>query len=78
MLRFSPEAGRRVAEEHWHASQQVEEQPGGSVLFRLRIPVTPDFVNWLLYYGSRVEVLSPPELRQELAEEHRLAVEVNS
>ncbi|MEW6573829.1 MAG: WYL domain-containing transcriptional regulator [Bacillota bacterium] len=77
VLRFAPEAGRRVAEEQWHASQQVEEQPDNSVLFRLRIPITPDFVNWLLYYGSRVEVLAPPELRAELAEEHRRAAEMN-
>ncbi|MBL7066001.1 MAG: WYL domain-containing protein, partial [Anaerolineae bacterium] len=39
--------------------QQVEEQLDGSVLFRLHIAVPPEFVNWLLYYGSRVEVLSP-------------------
>lgn len=75
VLRFAPEAGRRVAEEHWHASQQVEEQPDGSILFRLRVPVTPDFVNWLLYYGSRVKVLEPAGLRVQVAEEHRCAAE---
>ncbi len=48
-----------MAEEYWHPSQQVEEQLDGSVLFRLHIAVPPEFVNWLLYYGSRVEVLSP-------------------
>ncbi|RPF46640.1 putative DNA-binding transcriptional regulator YafY [Thermodesulfitimonas autotrophica] len=77
VLRFTPEAGRRVAEESWHPSQQVAEQPDGSVLFRLHIAITPDFINWLLYYGSRVEVLAPPELREELAAEHRRAAEVN-
>ncbi len=29
---------------------------------------------WLLYYGSRVEVLEPPELRERVAEEHGRAV----
>lgn len=78
VLRFTPEAGRRVAEELWHSSQQVEKQLGGSILFRVHVAVTPEFMNWLLYYGSRVEVLEPPSLRQQLAEEHRRAAEVNS
>ncbi|ACX52867.1 Helix-turn-helix type 11 domain protein [Ammonifex degensii KC4] len=77
VLRFTPEAGRRVAEEDWHPSQQVEELGDGSVLFKLRVAVTPEFVSWLLYYGSQVEVLAPPELRGRLAEEHLKAAEVN-
>jgi len=76
MLRFEPKAGRWVTEEYWHSSQQAEEQPDGHVLFRLHMAVTPEFVNWLLYYGSRVEVLEPPGLREQVAEEHRRAAAV--
>lgn len=76
VLRFDPEAGRWVAEEYWHSSQRVEEQADGGVLFRLHIAVTPEFVNWLLYYGSRVEVLEPAWLRERVAEEHRRAAEI--
>jgi len=76
VLRFGPEAGRWVAEEYWHPSQRVEEQPDGSVLFKLHIAVTPEFVNWLLYYGRRVEVLEPPALRERVVKEHRRAVEM--
>jgi len=76
VLRFGSEAGRWVAEEYWHPSQKAEPQPDGSVLFRLHVAVTPEFVNWLLYYGSRVEVLEPPELREWVVAEHRRAVEV--
>jgi predicted DNA-binding transcriptional regulator YafY len=75
-LRFEPEAGHWVAEEYWHPSQQVEEQPDGCVLFRLHVAVTPEFVHWLLYYGSRVEVLEPANLRERVEEEHRRAVEM--
>jgi predicted DNA-binding transcriptional regulator YafY len=76
ILRFGPQAGRWVAEEYWHSSQQVEEQADGSVLFRLHVAVTPEFVNWLLYYGERVEVLEPVGLREWVAEEHRKALAV--
>ena len=69
VLRFEPEAGRWVAEEFWHPTQRVEEQPDGTVLFRLHVAITPELVNWLLSYGSRVEVLEPPELRERVVEE---------
>lgn len=76
-LRFMPEAGQRVAEEYWHASQRAETQPDGSVLFRLHVAVTPEFVSWVLYYGSQVEVLEPESLRKQVAEDHRRAAERN-
>jgi predicted DNA-binding transcriptional regulator YafY len=72
-LRFKPEAGRWVSEEQWHKSQKVETTADGSVLFRLHIPITPEFVNWVLYYGSRVEVIEPEGLRQTVAGEHQKA-----
>jgi predicted DNA-binding transcriptional regulator YafY len=75
-LRFKPEAGRWVSEEQWHKSQKVETTADGSVLFRLHIPITPEFVNWVLYYGSRVEVIEPEGLRQKVAGEHQKAVAV--
>ena len=77
VLRFGPEAGQWVAEEYWHPSQQVAEQPDGNGHFRLRIAaITPEFVNWILYYGRRVVVLEPAELRVRVAEEHRVAAGV--
>lgn len=77
ILRFTADAGRRVAEEHWHSSQEVELQADGSVLFRLHIAVTSEFVSWVLYHGSQVEVLGPDTLRARVAEEHRRAAELN-
>lgn len=76
-LCFEPDAGKRVSEEHWHASQKAEVQADGQVLFRLHIAVTPEFVNWVLYYGSHVEVRQPESLRIQVAEEHRRAAEKN-
>lgn len=77
VLRFEPEAGQWVSEEYWHPSQKAEPQPDGYVIFRLHIAaITPEFVNWVLYYGSRVEVLEPAGLRERVAEEHRRAMGV--
>jgi len=71
VLQFSPEAGRWAREQRWHPSQEVQEQPDGSILFKLKVAITPEFVNWIMYYGSRVKVLLPESLRKRVEEEAR-------
>ena len=73
VLLFEPEAGRWVAEELWHRSQQVETLADGSVRVRFHVGVTPEMVNWLLYYGARVRIMQPRWLREQVMEEHRRA-----
>jgi len=63
VLRFSPRAGRWVREERWHATQEVIEQPDGTVRFMVRTPLTPEFRRWVFHYGSEVEVLAPASLQ---------------
>jgi predicted DNA-binding transcriptional regulator YafY len=77
-LRFERDAGRRVAEEYWHASQRFEDLPDGRVLLRLRVGITPEFVHWILYYGAEVEVLEPEGLREEVIREIKKHREVYS
>lgn len=61
-LRFFPPSARWVAEESWHASQQIEWQPDGTLLFTVRIQVTPEFQRWVFRYGREVEILAPASL----------------
>jgi len=72
-LLFEPEAGRWVSEECWHPSQQNETLPDGRVRVAFQVGVTPEMVSWLLYYGSRVEVVEPAWLRARVKEEHAKA-----
>lgn len=76
VLRFGPEAGHWVAEEEWGVDFEIEEDAERNVVIRLQVAVTPEFVNWLMYYGDQVEVVAPAELRNEVAEAHRRAAEV--
>lgn len=75
-LLFEPEAGRWVAEEQWHRSQQVETLPDGRVRVKFHVGVTPEFMSWVMYYGSRVQVVRPEGLRAQVAEELRKATGV--
>jgi predicted DNA-binding transcriptional regulator YafY len=70
VLRFNAEAGRWAAEEHWHKTQETEIAPDGDVIFRLHLPITSEFINWVLYYGPHVEVVEPERLRELVAEAH--------
>ncbi|MEI7989662.1 MAG: WYL domain-containing transcriptional regulator [Chloroflexota bacterium] len=74
-LLFDATAGQWVSEENWHRSQEIEFLPDGQVRVRFFVGVTPEMVNWLLYYGERVLVEKPDWLRKEVREKHQRAVD---
>jgi len=74
-LLFENQAGRWVVEEYWHKSQQNEILPDGRVRVRFFVGVTPEMVNWLLYYGEQVFIEEPAWLQEKVREHHRRAAE---
>jgi len=73
VVRFSPAVAKRAAETRWHPSQEIEEQPDGSLLWRGRVAGLREIRIWILGWGAEAEVLEPPELRAVVAEQLRLA-----
>ena len=65
---FTPEVADRVGETVWHPSQELQPLPGGGVRMRVRLPHLMEFVPWVRTWGADALVVSPPELRKELAE----------
>ncbi len=74
-IRFSPQVAQYVRESNWHPSQKLQAQPDGSLLLHLRLSDTIEVKSWLLSFGAQAEVLSPPELREEVMEEVRMLAE---
>ncbi|MBO9351739.1 MAG: WYL domain-containing transcriptional regulator [Thermomicrobium sp.] len=70
-LEFSQTAAPWIAEEEWHPSQEIDPLPDGRIRFRVRIPVTPDFVRWVLNYGVDVTVIRPESLREQVLAQAR-------
>jgi predicted DNA-binding transcriptional regulator YafY len=70
-LRFTPAVARRVKESHWHRSQEVEDEPDGGCIVRLRVGGIREIRSWILGWGADVEVLSPDSLRLEVADQSR-------
>lgn len=65
-LRFNKGAASWVAEERWHP-RQISEWREDAYYLTLPYAETPELVMEILRYGADVEVLSPPELKDEVA-----------
>jgi len=63
VLRFHPRVVRRVLETRWHRSEEVEEQPDGSLIWRARVAEPQEMLPWIRGWGADVEVVGPKKLR---------------
>ncbi len=70
VLLFTPQAGRWVAEERWHKSQQVDTLPDGRIRVEFYVSATPEMVRWLMHYGADVRVEKPKWLRECVRKAH--------
>lgn len=73
VLRFAPSVAARVGEATWHPSQSVRELGDGSLEWRARVAGTIEIRLWILSWGDEVEVVSPSELRDDVAATHARA-----
>ena len=73
-VRFAPSAARYVLEKKMHASQQNEKLPDGTLIAQFELSSLLEIKSWILSFGAQAEVLGPPELRADIAQEaQRLA-----
>ena len=75
VLQFSPQAAALVGERIWHPSQIVDELADGGVLLTVRVSDPREMRPWIRSWGGDVEVLEPPDLRAEMAEQARRMLE---
>jgi len=76
VLKFHPRVAHRVRETRWHRSEQVEEQPDGSLLWRARVAEVQEMLPWIRGWGADCEVLEPQELREMLMGEAKAMAEL--
>jgi predicted DNA-binding transcriptional regulator YafY len=70
-IRFSAEAARWAADEHWHPRQETEFADDGTMILYVPFGSSRELVMDILRYGSDAEVVAPDFLRQRLADEVR-------
>ncbi len=64
---FDPEFAQTIADTMWHKTQELEELPDGSVIFRCRVSGLDEIVWWILSMGPHCEVKEPAELAERVA-----------
>ncbi len=72
-VEFNGAAAKRVAETTWHPTQRLSPLGGGRVRLEVRLSSLFEFVPWVLRWGDEAEVISPPELRAQVATTLRTA-----
>jgi predicted DNA-binding transcriptional regulator YafY len=68
-IRFAAEVAGYISEKTWHQTQKIKPQKDGSLIFEARVAGTDEIKFWLMTWGSKAEVLSPPSLREEIKSE---------
>ena len=65
-VRFAPGRATQVRERTWHASQQLENRPGGGVELSMEVGGSSELTDWILSFGAEAEVLEPQALRDRV------------
>lgn len=65
-LRFDPAVADWISEQIWHSGQEVSINGDGSVCLKFPVADFREVRREILKYGANVEVLSPPELREDI------------
>lgn len=66
---FSPHQARWIREKQWHPTQELTEQPDGSVILSMTTSGITQVKSWILSFGSEAKVLTPPALVKEIETE---------
>jgi proteasome accessory factor B len=69
VIRFSPAVAKRAAETLWHPSQETEDQPDGSLLWKATVAGTREIRIWIMGWGAAAEILEPRAQRDDVAAE---------
>ncbi len=70
-IRFEGYAARVVAERLWHSSQEIVSlaEDGSAIEFQARLSGLEEITRWVLSWGSKAQVLGPPELKKRVRDE---------
>jgi predicted DNA-binding transcriptional regulator YafY len=76
VLEFTKEYARWIKRRKWHPTQEIEERPDGSIMFRVTVQGTRELKWWIYHWIPFCKVIAPLELRKEMKEEMRMMLEV--
>lgn len=75
VLLFDPYQARYMKERTLHPSQQIQEQPDGSLLMRFKTSALAEVQRQIMSYGRHVKILEPASLADAIADELRATLQ---
>ena len=66
VIRFQPDAAKKIRERFWHDSQEMTELPKGRLELRLHLNSLDEIQRWILGWADDAEVIAPQELRNRI------------
>jgi predicted DNA-binding transcriptional regulator YafY len=76
VVRFAEVVADYLREKRWHPSQTLRELPDGQVELQFRLSSLTEVQRWILSWGGRARVVSPPELVESIRREVDQLLEV--
>jgi predicted DNA-binding transcriptional regulator YafY len=73
-IRFAADSADYIREKIWHATQQIEAQNDGSIIFEAEVAGIDEIKFWILKWGASARVLEPESLRHAIRAEAELMV----
>ena len=71
MVKLDKDIARWFVDRKLHPSQKTVENKDGSLVLTFKVAGTEEIKRWIMSMGSRVKVMEPRELREEIREEAR-------
>ncbi len=68
-IRFAPEISGYISEKIWHASQELQPEEDGSLIFEADVAGVEEIKFWVMTWGAKAEVLEPETLRNDIRKE---------
>lgn len=68
-IEFTPAIAPVIRERRWHASQKLEERPGGFICLSMEVAGLFEVMQFILRFGADARAVDPPELVESIARE---------
>lgn len=66
ILHIHPDFVKWIKDRIWHPSQIFSDLPEGGLQLKLKVPLSPDFITWVMGWHFGIKVLSPLSLKNKI------------
>lgn len=71
-LKITAEAAPYFRSRHWHPSEQLTDHRDGSLTLKMKVPISPELISWVMGWSGSLTVKGPPALINECKQRARL------